>query len=153
MPFLIPGGSSVDDRGKMKFINDLSCGLQPGVGMLVKRIYTIENHKPQLTRAWHAHKLEEKIMIVLKGVAVLSVVEVDDFNSPNRLSEVKRFVLNEGTPAALWVPSGWANGLRTLVQGTLILVLSSVTLEQAKTDDFRYPAGMWPVLPVMEEER
>lgn len=56
----ISGGTAIDDRGKLQFINDLSL-----VGF--KRFYLVQNHKQGFIRAWHGHKLEAKAVVVVRG--------------------------------------------------------------------------------------
>ena len=58
-PILMDGGLSVDDRGEVGFVNGFDMHL-------VRRFYTVTNHKAGFIRAWHAHKKEGNIIYDLE---------------------------------------------------------------------------------------
>ena len=41
------------------------------------------------------------------------------------------------------IPAGYANGIKSLEEGSKLIVFSSNNLEDAKEDDYRFPADMW----------
>ena len=135
-PTVISGSSSSDDRGSLKFINDLELSE-------IKRFYIVENNESGFIRAWHAHKKESKIFISIQGSILACAVKVSDFSSPNKSEEVTRVVLDSNSPSALLVPSGFANGFKTLTPGAKLLVFSTSSLEESKKDDFRYNFDYW----------
>jgi len=141
---LFEGGSAVDDRGEVGFINELDLGG-------VRRLYTVSNHSPGLVRAWHAHKKEAKFVSVLVGAAVVAAVRIDDWASPSKELPVQRYVLSSNKPRVLYIPAGFANGAMTLAADTRLLYLSTATLEESREDDFRFPARYWD--PWHVEER
>jgi dTDP-4-dehydrorhamnose 3,5-epimerase-like enzyme len=143
-PELVRGGSAVDDRGALAFINDLNLAD-------FRRLYIVTNHAAGFVRAWHGHRFERKAAFVVSGAAVVCAVEIDDWDSPSRDLQVHRFVLSERNPSALIIPAGFANGFMTLVPDTRIGFLSSSSLEDAAADDVRFPARLWD--PWSVEER
>lgn len=135
-PSLIPGGLAVDDRGQVSFVNDFAFGA-------VQRFYMVENFSTQVVRAFHGHLKEEKFVLVVAGSAIVAAVRIDDPVRPDRQMKPHRFVLSDRQPQILHVPAGYANGFRPLEPGTKILFFSTATLEQAKSDDFRFPHDYW----------
>lgn len=132
----ISGGTAIDDRGKLQFINDLSL-----VGF--KRFYLVQNHKQGFIRAWHGHKLEAKAVVVVRGAALVCGVQIDDWEKPSKELPVIRQVLSEDKFGALWIPPGFANGFMTLSEGCVLMFLSTSTLEESSGDDIRFPSRYW----------
>lgn len=143
-PFLVRGGSAVDDRGALGFINDFQLD-----GF--KRFYVVSNHSAGFVRAWHGHKFERKAAVVLSGAAVVAAVGIDDWDNPSKDLHVHRFVLSERNPAALVIPAGYANGFMSLTADTRIMFFSSSTLEESAADDIRFESRLWD--PWSVEER
>jgi len=143
-PELIKGGSAVDDRGGLAFINDLTVSE-------FCRMYVVSNHSSGFVRAWHGHRIERKAAVVVSGAAVVCAVEIDDWDAPSPDLQIHRYVLSERTPSALVIPAGFANGFMSLTDDTRICYLSSSSLEDATTDDIRFPAHYWD--PWSVEER
>ena len=104
----------------------------------VVRMYAVENFSTDTVRAFHGHRIEEKTVFVVSGSAIVVVAEMDE--SAVKLGTPTRHVLSGRSPQLLRVPAGYANGFRALEPSTKILFFSSTTLEQAKTDDYRFPA-------------
>jgi len=128
---LINGGTFVDDRGALKFINDFDF---EGV----KRFYQVENHERGFIRAWHGHKKEGKYVYVVKGTAWVGVVDME-----TKVEE--KFVLSAKTPKILWIPPMKYNGFQTLEEDTIIMFLSTVTMEEAQGDDYRMSYDKFPI--------
>lgn len=137
-PTLIGGGFAVDDRGQVSFVNGF-------VFDAVRRFYLVENFSTQVVRAFHSHLKEEKFVLVVAGSAIVAAVRIDDAVRPDRQMKPHRFVLSDRQPEILHIPAGYANGFRPLEPGTKILFFSTGTLEQAKSDDFRFPHDYWGV--------
>jgi len=142
-PILIQGQLRVDDRGEVGFVNDFHF---EGV----KRMYVVRNHRRGFVRAWHAHEREKKYIAVVSGSAIIGAVAIDNFESPSRDCEPKRFVLSSHTPSVLYIPQGYANGAMTLTDDTIILYFSSSTVEESKNDDHRYDARYWDIWNIEE---
>jgi len=135
-PTVIKGGSATDDRGNLSFINNL-------VVSNFKRFYTVQNHKSGFIRAWHGHLNESKALIVLKGSAIIGAVKMTDTKNPDKSEKVSRFVLTSSSPAAVFVPKGFANGFMTLTEEAIILIFSSSELRDSLEDDFRFEYDYW----------
>jgi dTDP-4-dehydrorhamnose 3,5-epimerase len=136
VPTLLHGAASVDDRGVLTYINGFP--LQS-----YKRFYTVSNHSQGFVRAWHGHMLESKTLFVLQGSILACAVKMTDVKSPDKNQEITRVVLDSRNPAALFVPSGFANGFMSLTADSTLLIFSSTTLEESKGDDYRFPFDYW----------
>lgn len=123
------GGLSVDDRGRLAFVNDFDF-------KGVKRFYMVHNHSKGFVRAWHGHKKEGKYVFVVKGVAIVATVNM-------KTEEVERVVLSESQPQIVYIPPGYYNGFKTLTDDALIMFYSTSTMAQTQDDDFRQPAFRW----------
>lgn len=133
-PILYNGGISIDDRGKLGFIN---------VPLDIKRFYFVSNHCSHFIRAWHAHKLEAKYVTVVQGTALIKIIKIDNFENPSEDLNVEKFVLSAEKPQILYIPAGYANGWMNLTKNTIIMFLSTSTVEESKNDDFRYQYNKW----------
>lgn len=131
MPKIINGGIAVDDRGTLTFMNDFNF---EGV----KRFYRVQNFKQGFIRAWHGHKIEGKYVFVVKGSALVGAVDM-------ATEETFKWTLSEKSPKILWIPPGYANGWMNLEEDTVILFFSTATMEEAKTDDYRFPYDKWNI--------
>ncbi len=137
VPKLIEGGISVDDRGSVSFVNDFWF---PGV----KRFYVVKNHERGFVRAWHAHKHESKWLTIVSGTALAGTVKiVGDINKPDKLdipSGLKqRHILSATKPSILYIPAGYANGLKVLTNDYIAIYFSNKTAQETGDDDYRYP--------------
>lgn len=130
---LISGGLSVDDRGKVSFVNDFDF-------KDVKRFYMVENHSKGFVRAWHGHKDESKYVLVVSGSALVAIKPLESTNE-----EISTFVLSESTPKVLYIPAGNYNGFKTLEEGTKVIFFSTATIEESMNDDVREPARRWDI--------
>jgi dTDP-4-dehydrorhamnose 3,5-epimerase-like enzyme len=135
-PVLIPGGLSIDDRGRLTFANALSFDR-------IRRFYMVENFSTETVRAFHGHFKEDKFVFVVSGSAIVAAVHLDDRQRPNALTKPRRFVLSSQQPNVLHIPAGYANGFRSLEAGTKIAFFSTATLEEAREDDYRFPHDYW----------
>jgi len=140
---LLEGGLAVDDRGTVSFVNGFDF-------RGVKRFYAVTNHRAGFVRAWHAHRDEAKYVTVLQGAAVIGAVKIDNWEQPSRESTVHRYVLSAKKPSVVCIPAGYANGLMTLTEDTLVVVFSTATVEESGKDDIRYDARYWDIWGVAE---
>jgi dTDP-4-dehydrorhamnose 3,5-epimerase len=167
-PRLIEGGLSIDDRGQVAFCN----GFNPAEAG-VKRLYVLSNHEAGYVRAWHGHKIEAKYVLVTRGVALVCCVVLEEIEQycqtdapswswvdkstmtltwsgpPTPIPQAWRFVLSGQQPKVLYIPPGYANGHMALSVPCDMVHFSSMTIEEAKGDDLRFPArcipGTWEV--------
>jgi dTDP-4-dehydrorhamnose 3,5-epimerase len=135
-PSLIPGGISVDDRGYVSFYNSLD--LSQWV-----RCYFVSNHSVGFVRAWHGHKHEQKVAVPVLGTFLVSCVEIDNWENPSKSLKTTEFVLSATTPRALHIPKGYANGFKSLTESSTMMFLSSSSLQESLSDDYRFPWNYW----------
>ena len=142
-PFIINGDLSADDRGELMFVNQFNMEL-------VKRFYVVSNHKQGFIRAWHAHKFESKYVFIVNGTALITTVQIDDWDNPSSDLTVDKFVLTAKKPSILYIPSGYANGFKTLSTDTKIIFFSTSTLKDSVDDDYRFDAYKWNPWEIIE---
>ena len=135
-PRLIEGGVARDARGSLIFANDFDM-------RRVKRFYMVENSSLEVVRAWHGHAKEAKYVFVPSGRALVGAVVLDDLVAPSKQNKVQKFILSADKPEVLYIPGGYANGVRSLEAGTKIIFFSTATLEESKNDDFRFSVDYW----------
>ena len=130
-PYIISGGVAVDDRGSVRFVNDFNFNN-------VKRFYQVQNHRQGFIRAWHGHNFEAKYVYVVSGSALVGAVNMET-------NEVNKYVLSSQSPRVLYIPSGFANGFKTLEENTIILFFSTSDLSASLNDDIRFPYDKWNI--------
>ena len=132
-PEIIAGGTAIDDRGVLSYLN--SAPFEK-----VKRMYMVDNFDAATIRAFHGHRLEEKLVLVVAGAAIVNVSQMRIVSGNIvGLDQPTRFVLADHNPQLLRIPAGYANGWKALLPNTKILFFSSTTMEEAKHDDYRWP--------------
>jgi len=128
------GDISVDDRGRVSYINDFDF-------KDVKRFYMVENHEKGFIRAWHGHKNEGKYVYVVSGTALVGVVNL-------KSESIYRYVFSADKPTILYVPPNYANGFMTLTDDAKLLFFSTSTLEDSLGDDIRFNWDKWDIWEV-----
>ena len=93
-------------------------------------------------RAWHGHKLEEKLIKVLKGEFLICLVKIDNWDQPSKNLEILKYKLDENS-GLLYVPPGYANGAINLNSESKVMYFSSFLLEDSMNDDHRFDAKYW----------
>lgn len=126
----------VDDRGYLRFCNsfDLSTYV---------RFYDVINFKSEFIRAWHGHQYESKAAMVREGSAMICVVKIDNWKSPDKNLDIEKFFLSEKNLKILKIPAGTAHGFLTLEPNTKITFYSDKTLKESVNDDYRFEYDYW----------
>lgn len=137
-PKLIQVNISSDDRGEISHSNNFNFSK-----LNIKRFYKMENHQENFIRAWHAHKKEEKYILILSGSIKISLVKIDDWKKPSKKLKIENYFLNEKSPQILFIPGGYAHGTQNLKKNTSFIVFSNFTIDESLKDDFRYPYDYW----------
>ena len=137
-PKLIKVNVSPDDRGEITHCNNFNF-----LKKHLKRFYKIENHKLNFIRAWHAHKNEQKYILILSGSLKVSLVKIDNWKKPSKKLKIRNFFLNEKCPQILFIPGGYAHGTQNLKKNTSFMVFSNFSINESLKDDFRYPHDYW----------
>lgn len=133
---LIKGGIFADERGSLSFVNDFTFPE-------VKRFYQIVHPGTSIVRAWQGHKVEQKYFYVPKGKFALAWVEIDDWNKPSADLKAEYVILKEDEPAVLSIPPGYANGIKALEPGSVLMVYSDLDLKQSGEDRWSFDASLW----------
>ena len=133
-PKLFDGSQNVDERGQLSFVHVNLDG--------IKRIYTVENHDVGRIRAWHGHKEEAKYVHVVQGTALITTMEIDDWDLPSNL-KIYKHTLSHKVPKILYIPAGYVNGSMTLEANTKIMYFSTSTYAESILDDYRWPWDKW----------
>ena len=134
-PLLLNVGKSEDHRGYVEFYNELKLDYY-------KRFYIVSNPIEGTVRAWHGHKIEEKLIKVLKGEFLICLVKVDNWDQPSKNLEILKYKLNENS-GLLYVPSGYANSAINLNSDSKVMYFSSLVLEDSINDDYRFDSKYW----------
>lgn len=135
-PILVNGGLHTDERGTLSFFNDFN--MAP-----VKRFYVIDHPNTNIVRAWQGHKVEQKWFYVITGSFRINIVKPDNWESPSENIVVKEFILESATNQVLYVPGGYANGLKALKPHSKLIVFSDVSSADAGKDNFRFDKSLW----------
>ena len=101
----------------------------------IKRTYVVHNWQRGRIRAWHGHKSGWTGLHVIAGAA--KVVAIPIATEGEQMCNRKSVVLSDKRPGIFWVPPGWYNGHMSLEDNTVILVYSTHTFEEVKSDDVR----------------
>jgi len=138
-PRIIEGGLHVDARGTVCFVNDFDFEV-------VDRFYAIRAHRPHELRGWVGHQRDHKWFFAVQGTTLIAVVKPDRWDFPASNLRVERFVLSAVKPQVLHVPAGYATGSVNLSADAILIVFSSGRIEDAGTDDYRFPMDLWNIL-------
>lgn len=147
-PTIIEGGIHQDERGQLTFFNDLDL-------TDIKRFYVITNNKSQVTnnksqvtnhkkvRAWQGHKIEEKYFYCSAGSFLMVAVQIDDWDHPSKNLKPVTFVLSENSPQVLYIPPGYANGVKALSKNSTLIIYSNLGLTDSAADTYRFDPSLW----------
>lgn len=138
IPFIICGEEFQDERGGVAFFNHLD--MRP-----VRRMYVIAPLSPEIIRAWQGHRIESKWFFCISGAFEIKLIEIDDFHNPAPLLPIKNFTLSADKPQVLYVPGGFASGIKAISSDSKLMIYSDFTLEESSKDDFRYTVDTWNV--------
>ncbi len=135
IPIIIEGDFFQDHRGRIDFINDFKLDN-------AKRMYLIRNSESNKFRGWQGHKVEKRWFLCVKGVFEVSVVKIDNWDNPNNKLVPLKYTLTEENPQVLYVPNGYANGLRALEKDSKLIAISDYELGVHK-DEYRFTNNLW----------
>lgn len=129
-PQLIKGNAHKDERGSLKYNNafDLS---------QIKRLYTIEPASIDFKRGWQGHKIEQRWFTVLKGSFEITIIEVDDWESPKKDLEQKVFNLATNALDVLHIPAGFITCIQAKEENAILGVFADYPVGEIK-DEYRF---------------
>lgn len=133
---LISGDLFNDHRGTLKFVNDFNFDK-------VKRFYQIIHPDISVIRAWQGHQIEHKYFYVAKGRFAIAWVKIDNWDQPSADLHADYKVLDEAAPAVLSVPPGYANGIKALDAGSILVVYSDALLQDSALDRWSFDQSLW----------
>lgn len=133
---LINGGISVDYRGQISHVNDLDMSE-------VERFYIIHQKDTSIIRAWHAHQHEKKWFYAVKGSFTTAFVKIDNWENPSLDLQPEVFRLSADESKVLYIPEGYANGIKAEEPDSILMVFSNKILSEALLDSWRYDKNWW----------
>lgn len=135
-PQLLKGQKYIDDRGIITFANNFD--LSP-----IKRFYTIIHPNIKTVRAWQGHERESKWFRCISGSFVVAWKEIDDFKYPKDLPGPEYTILKEDEPSVLYIPPGYANGLKALIDNSEIMVFTDYNLRDSMDEKIIFDKDLW----------
>lgn len=133
---VIKGGISVDERGKITYVNNLDMSD-------IRRFYIIHHSDNKVVRAWQAHKCEKKWFYCLKGSFTTAFVKLDNWENPSVNLKPEIFNLSEKESKVICIPGGYANGIKANEPNSILIVFSDKVLSEAVNDCWRYEKELW----------
>ncbi len=133
---MIKGGVFIDSRGQISHVNDLDMSE-------IERFYMIHHSDISVVRAWHAHQFEKRWFYAVKGSFTIAFVKIDDWENPSLDLVPEIYQLTADDSRILYVPEGYANGIKANEPDAILLVYSNKKLSVALNDSWRYDKNMW----------
>ncbi|WP_299434136.1 WxcM-like domain-containing protein [uncultured Aquimarina sp.] len=136
IPSLIEGGKHSDERGDISYVNDFSLEN-------IKRFYSISHPSTKTIRAWQGHKKEPKYFYAVSGSFWIACVKIDNWSKPSENLKVDLFKLNSEKTSILYIPPGYANGIKAIKEESKLISFCEDSLEDSSNDNYRYDYKMW----------
>lgn len=93
---------------------------------------------PGVIRAWHYHKLQKDLWVVVKGM--VKAVLYDSREDSKTYREVNEFFLGEQNRILLKIPIGVMHGYKTIgVEPSLLINFPTKTYDREQPDEYRVP--------------
>ncbi len=128
---IINGGSTTDDRGTVRYVNDFTFDN-------VRRFYTVTNKNKDYIRDWHGHYKETIYAHVVSGSVLMGLINLKN-------NEAYKYLLEGAEPKILIIPPGYASSFQSLTDCAIVIYFSTASLEESETDSYRYPAEQWDI--------
>lgn len=133
---LLAGEVFKDARGQISSLNNFYF---EGV----KRMYILHHPDTETRRGWNGHQFERKWFYCAKGAFELSVVTIDNWESPSPALKPEVHHLTSEASALLCVPAGCASLIRATTPDSILMVLSDKTLAESVADSYRFDINLW----------
>jgi dTDP-4-dehydrorhamnose 3,5-epimerase-like enzyme len=130
---VITGGNHTDKRGTLTFNNDFDASD-------IKRIYTIENKNTSFIRAWQGHAIERRWFSAIKGSFEIKLIKIENWENPDKNTEVSSIILNDKNLDTLCVPNGYISSIQALKDNSKLLAMSDYLLGEIK-DEYKFDAN------------
>lgn len=131
-PQLIKGNNRGDNRGNLTFNNNFSA-------IPVKRVYTIANSSLDFVRAWQGHRVEQRWFSAITGSFRISLVKIDNWESPSKDLLTEDFILTSENFDILHIPGGFVTAIQALEDHAKLLIFANYDLNEIQ-DEFRFPS-------------
>lgn len=125
-----------DYRGTIASFNELDLSS-------IKRTYFITHSSTETIRAWQGHQWEAKLFKVTQGRFAVAFVQIDDFENPSPYLKAEYKILTADKNEFLYIPKGFANGLKALEPNSTIQVYSDFYLEESINEKIRFSPNWW----------
>lgn len=109
----------------------------------IKRCYIIHHPDVTVVRGWNAHRNERKWFYCVKGRFSVALVKIDDWEKPSESLSPDVYHLSDENSRLICVPKGYANSLKAWIPGSVMLVLSDRTMDEAADDNWKYDRNLW----------
>ena len=129
-PTLIKGAVHTDERGNLFYNNDFDASL-------VKRMYVIENKNSSFIRGWQGHKMEQRWFSVIKGSFKIILIQIDNWEQPNKYLKPQEFIISAETLDVLHIPNGYVSSIQSIEDDSKLLVMADYLLGEIK-DEYRF---------------
>ena len=132
-PKIISGNQFSDHRGTITFNNDF-------VASKIKRIYFIENVDVDFIRAWQGHKIEQRWFTALNGSFLIKLIKIDNWQTPNKETEILEFELSSTQLDILHIPPGYISSIQAREYGAKLMVMADYCFGEI-VDEYRFPVN------------
>lgn len=133
---IIQGEIFQDHRGQISSLNEFHFDG-------VKRCYVIHHPDKSVVRGWNGHQREKKWFYSIKGSFALGLVEIDNWDNPSKNLKAEVYELSDCESKIICVPEGYANCIKAREDGSILLVLSDKSIEEASSDSWKYDSLRW----------
>lgn len=137
VPKIIQGGRHTDDRGTLFFNNTFDASN-------IKRLYLIENNDTTFVRGWQGHRIEQRWFSAMQGSFEIELIAIDNWENPAKDLNALTFIVNAEKMDVLHVPGGYVSSIRSIEEGSKLLVLSDYLLGEIK-DEYRYAVDYFKI--------
>ena len=100
----------------------------------------IQNISTSFVRAWQGHAIERRWFSVVKGSFEIKLIQIDNWENPEKNTEVFSTVLNDKNFDTLYVPKGYVNSIQALDEDSKLLAMSDYLLGEIK-DEYRFDSN------------
>jgi dTDP-4-dehydrorhamnose 3,5-epimerase len=132
-PSIIIGGKHADERGEISFVNGFDMAQ-------VRRFYKIKHLDTTTVRGWRAHRIEQRWFHVYSGSFIVNLVEIDNWDLPNKNAIQFNFHLNAADFSVLHIPVGYASSIKAMTKDSEMIVFGDYPIEHASMDNYLFPA-------------
>ena len=116
-PHVISGSCFKDKRGELFFNNNFDF-------TMIKRMYIIKNKDTSIERGWIGHKIEQRWFCASSGKFLISLIKIDNWDSPNINLQQKKYILNAKKLDILFIPKGYVTLIKSLKESSKLIVMA-----------------------------